>query len=228
MRSLYILFFSCATVLYSAYSSAQSVFSIGIKGGIGASLPDPNSSLDINGQSYSLRTHAFYTGGMLGQYVLGNTIGIETGILNTYQSYSRKDLTDPSLLQSLGWDANIGVNSYQIPIQFMYMFRMNSKPNMRFKLTGGIAMDWHTQGFLKKQENPAMVSSILFGARIKNPRGKYGRIEYGLEYQYSLNGNYTFDLKTDQGTQTLHTRYSVLSFNLYYFFFNKHTSNTCY
>lgn len=221
MKLLHIVFFSC-TFLYSINSNAQqSAYSIGIKGGIGASLPDPHSSLGFNGKSYVLRTHAFYTGGILAQYVLGNTIGIETGILNTYTSYSRKDLTGSYLLQSLGWDANIGVNSYQIPIQVMYLFRLNSKPNMRIKLTGGIAMNWHTQGLLKKQENPLLVSSILFGARIKSRTGKYGRMEYGLEYQYSLDGQYTFDVHTDQGISTLRTKYSVLSVNLYYFFFNK-------
>lgn len=222
MKSLYIVFFCCTLFLYSSYSNAQrNTYSIGIKGGMGVSLPDPHSSVDVNGQSHSLRTHAFYTGGILAQYVLGNTIGIETGILNTYISYSRKDLTDPSLFQSLGWDANIGVNSYQVPIQFMYLFRTGINPNVRIKLTGGIAMDWHTQGFLKQQENPLLVSSMLLGALIKSRSGKYGRMEYGIEYQYSLNGKYTFDVKTDQGVSTLHTKYSVLSFNLYYFFFNR-------
>lgn len=222
MKSFYIAFFSCIAFLSSTYSIAQrSTYSIGLKGGIGGSLPDPHSSIDLNGKAYALRTHAFYTGGILAQYVLGNTIGIETGILNTYISYSRKDLSGSYLLQSLGWDANIGINSYQIPIQLMYLFRTGINPNIRIKLTGGIAMDWHTQGFLKQQENPLMVSSILLGVRIKSRSGKYGRIEYGLEYQYSLNGKYTFDVKTDQGLNTLHTKYSVLSFNLYYFFFNR-------
>lgn len=220
MKRIYVIFFCSCIFLNSAFSSAQSI-SVGIKGGIGFSIPDPHATLDAGLQSHILRTHASYSGGLLGQYVLGDFIGIETGILNTYTSYSRKDLTGSYLLQSLGWDANIGINSYQIPIQLMYLFRIKQNPNMRIKLTAGIAMDWLTMGFLKHQENPPMVSSILLGARIKTRAGKYGRMEYGLEYQYSLQVTYMFTISSDAGLQTLNSRYSILSFNLYYFFFNK-------
>ncbi|ABG57728.1 hypothetical protein CHU_0439 [Cytophaga hutchinsonii ATCC 33406] len=222
MRSFYVLLLSYVLFMHYQYSHAQSTAcSIGIKGSVGVSVPGPHSTLDIGAQSYALRTHASYAGGILGQYVLGGVVGIETGILNTYISYSRKDLSGSYLLQSLGWDANIGINSYLVPIQLMYVLRPGINPDLQIKLTGGIALDWLTQGFLKRQENPLFLSGILCGARIKTRAGKYGRIEYGLEYQYSLQGTYTFEIQAGKDMAVLHSRYSVLSFNLYYFFFNK-------
>lgn len=221
MKLLPVLLFFFVYLTGNFSCAQMRAFSIGIKGSFGVSLPGPHSSIDINAQSYALRTHAYYGAGIVAQYVLGNVIGIETGIQNTYISFSRKDLSGSYLLQSLGWDANIGINSYQIPVQCMYFFRPGLYPNIRIAVTGGITLDWLTQGFLKPQENPLFIPGIRCGARIKTRAGKYGRMEYALEYQHSIHGPYTFGIQTGKNMAALHSRYSVLSFNLYYFFLNR-------
>jgi len=219
MRFSFILFLSIA-LLHSGYSIAQrTAYSIGAKGSFGVSVPDPHSTLDENGQSYALYTQAHYSAGMLFQYVLGDVAGIEAGILNTYISYTKKDAAGSHLQQALGWDANIGVYSHQVPIQMMYIYHPRTHPNMRIKLTAGVAMDWLSSSVTNKDF--LMVSSVLAGARIHSYTGKYGRMEYGLQYQHSLNGEYEFAIQTDAGTSMLHTSYSVFSLNIYYFFFNR-------
>lgn len=221
MRSLFVLFFSIA-ILHSSYSIAQrTAYSIGVKGSFGVSVPNPHSTLTEHGQTYELRTQACYAAGMLFQYVLGDVVGIETGILNTYISYSKKGPTSSHLQQALGWDANTGVNSHQVPIQMMYIYHPRMHPNMGIKLTAGIAMDWLISSVLKPEKDFLLVSSILAGVRIHSYTGRYGRMEYGLQYQCSLNGPYEFAIQTNPGTNTLRTKYSVLSINLYYFFFNR-------
>lgn len=225
MKLVYTLFFICGFFVCSNSSNAQrSTFSLGVKGSMGFSVPDPNSSADIQGQSYSLRTNACYKAGMALQYILGGVIGIETGILNTTVSFSKKDGA-ASLQESLGWRANINVNSYQIPFQLMYLIRLRTHPNMRIKLTGGISMDWIMSRIVYIQRSPLFVPSLLCGARIKSRTGRYGHIEYGLEYQYSLDGNYDLNSQSYLGTGTMHSKYSTLSFTLYYFFLNKERTN---
>jgi hypothetical protein len=226
MKFIYTIFLTCGFFVCSNSSNAQhSTFSLGVKGSIGFSVPDPSSSADIQGQSYSLRTNASYKLGMAAQYILGDVIGIETAILNTTVSFSKKDGTTASLQQSLGWNENISINSYQIPFQLMYLIRLRTHPNMRIKLTGGIAMDWLMARIAYKQRNPLFVPSLLCGARIKSRTGRFGHIEYGLEYQYSLNGNYDLTLQSYLGTGTVHSKYSTLSFTLYYFFLNRERTN---
>lgn len=99
--------------------------------------------------------------------------------------------------------------------------RTGFNPNIRIKLMAGVAMDWHSEDNLRKKEYPALITSLLIGARIQDRIGRYGRLEYGLDYQYFPHGEYTFDVHTEGGKNTLHTKYSVLTFNLYYFFLNK-------
>lgn len=225
MKSGYTLFFICLIFLYTNHSQAQrSAISIGVKGGIGISVPNPNSTTDFDGQSYSLYTNAYYKGGIAGQYILGDVLGIETALLTTYISYTRKDSDHPFLANGISWGNNIEVSSYQVPIQLMYILRLRNHPNMRIKLTGGVAMDWLKSVYSYGLKNNLFINSFLCGARIKTSTGKYGYMEYGLEYQYALNGMYDFDVHS-HGIQTLHSKYSILSFNIYYFFFNKARTN---
>lgn len=46
-------------------------------------------------------------------------------------------------------------------------------------------------------------------------------MKYGFEYQYPINGIDTFELKSDPRLSTLHAKYSIITFNLHYFFFSK-------
>lgn len=227
MKFVYTLFFICVLFICSNTTNAQrSAFSLGVKGGMGFSVPDPNSSANIQGQSYSLRTNASYKAGMALQYILGDVIGIETGILHTTISFSEKNGPKASLQQSLGLNENINVDSYQIPFQLMYLIRLRAHPNMRIKLTGGIAMDWIMSSITYSQQAPSFVPSFLCGARIKTRTGRFGHVEYGLEYQHSLNGSYALTSHYYLGRGTVYSKYSTLSFTLYYFFLNRERTNS--
>lgn len=225
MKFVYTLFFICGLFVYSHSSNAQrSAFSLGTKGGIGLSVPNPNSTIDFNGQSYSLYTNAYYKIGIAGQYILGDIIGIETAVSTTYISYTRKNSGHPFIANGISWANNNELASYQIPVQLMYIIRLRTHPNMRIKLTGGVAMDWLKSVYSYGQKEPVFISSFLCGARIKCSSGKYGHMEYGLEYQYSFNGMFDVDVQS-HGMQTLHSRYNILSFNIYYFFLNRERTN---
>lgn len=215
-------FFICSNTTHAQ----RSTFSLGVKGSMGFSVPDPHSRADIQGQTYSLHTNACYKAGMAVQYIIGDVIGIESAILHTTISFSQKNGSKASLQQYLGWDENITIDSYQIPFHLMYLIRLRTHPNMRIKLTGGIAMDWIRSSILHQKQDPLFVPSFLCGARIKSRTGKFGSVEYGLEYQHSLDGNYALTNQYYLGTATVYSKYSTLSFTLYYFFLNRERVNS--
>jgi hypothetical protein len=216
------LFFSLFVTLNCHLCYSQNTYSIGAKGGFGFTAPSVNATLITNSNSYNLRNNVFFSGGVLGQYLLGDLFGIETGILMTYQTYARKDLVSGSIKNFLGWNNSIGgIHDYQIPIQLIYKIKHPTNPYRHFKITAGASLDWLTTEFLKKPHSSLFISNLLLGIRMGNQRGKRGRIECGLEYEYTIGGKYNFNMKTEKGTDVLNAKYSVLSFNLYYFFLNR-------
>ena len=201
--------FSFFILLYSSNSMAQqSEFSIGVKGGIGTTICSETPTAHGQGQTYPLHTDWYGKGGMVVQYILGDLIGIETGILSTATTFYNSSVS-------------IDINSYQIPFQLMYLIKFRTQPNMRIKLTGGIAMDWLQVTSTYKPNNLLFVPSFLVGARIKTRTGRFGHMEYGFEYQYPTNGIDTFELKSNASLSSLHAKYSIITFNIHYFFFSK-------
>jgi hypothetical protein len=220
MRYLFFIF-SFTLILSSQLSYSQNTYSLGAKGGFGFNAPSVNATLITNSNSYNLRNNVFFSGGVLGQYLLGDLFGIETGILMTYQTYARKDLVSGSIKNFLGWNNSVGIHDYQIPIQLIYKIKHPTNPYRHFKITAGASLDWLTTEYLKKPHNSLFISNLLLGIRMGNQKGKRGRIECGLEYQYTIGGRYNFNMKTDKGIDIFNAKYSVLSFNLYYFFLNR-------
>ncbi len=199
----------------------QNNFNLGVKGSTGITIPSSNTSFDIGSVTYSLRNNIFYSGGVLGQYMLHDLIGIESGILISYQTFRKRDVTKNFIKNYLGWNSLIGVNDYQIPIQMIYKINHPTNPFKHFKITAGASLDWLSTEYLKKSKSSLFVSNILVGLRIGNKKGKWGRIDYGLEYQFSMWGRYKFKITDELVTGNLNTKCSVLSFNLYYYFLNR-------
>ena len=201
--SFFILFYCSSTM------AQQSEFSVGVKGGLGLPICSETPTAYSQGQTYPLQAYLYVKGGMVMQYILGDVIGIETGILNTSASFYNSP------------GGSIDIYSFQIPFQLMYLIKFRTHPNMRIKLTGGIAMDWLTAISIYRKNNFLFAPSFLVGARIKTRPGRYGHMEYGFEYQYPIHGIDTFELKSDPRLSSLHTKYSIITFNIHYFFFSK-------
>lgn len=210
MKLTHIKIFSFFILFYSSNTIAQqSEFSVGVKAGIGIPICSETPTAYGQGQTYPLNADVYIKGGMVLQYILGDVIGIETGILTTSTSFYNSN------------NGGIDINSFQIPFQLMYLIKFKKHPNMRIKMTSGIAMDWLTVTSTSQVNNFLFAPSFLVGARIKTRTGRYGHMEYGFEYQYPINGIETFELKSDPMLSSLHAKYSIITFNLHYFFFSK-------
>src|SRR5690606_33474077 len=151
-------------------------------------------------------------------------LGIETGAVINYQQYSRKELRN-SFKSLLSIDSSIGIFNRQIPIQLFYKMNHPTNPYHHFKITSGISLDWLEAEFLNQKYNSMFVSSLLFGLRMGTEGKKSGRFEYGLQYQYSLGGFHEFTAEGNKTGESLSIKYSLVSFNFYYFFFNRDLSD---
>lgn len=198
----------------------QNSISLGAKGGLGTSIPTLSALKSINGITYELRGNASYSIGLLGQYILGDRLGIETGIASNYQQYSRKDLKN-SFKSLLSLDSSIGIINRQIPIQLFYKMNHPTNPYQHFKITSGISLDWLEAEYKHQKYNTMFISNFLIGLRMGTEGKRYGRVEYGLQYQYSLGGFHQFKTAGNITGESLSIKYSLISFNFYYFFFNK-------
>ncbi|WP_028979839.1 hypothetical protein [Sporocytophaga myxococcoides] len=220
MKYLYTVF--CLSLLsYLAESVyAQNSISLGPKVGLGFSIPMQAVRQSINGMSYNLRGNASYSFGFMGQYILGDRLGIETGTVISYQQYSRMDLKN-SIKSLLSIDSSIGIINYQIPIQLFYKFNHPTNPYKHFKITSGMSLDMLEAEFLYQQYNHLILSKYLIEFRMGNEGKRFGRLEYGLQYQCSIGGEHNFPRSTKNSSDALSIKYSLISFNIYYFFLNK-------
>ena len=70
--------------------------------------------------------------------------------------------------------------------------------------------------------NPFFTSkNLLLGVRIGNNPGKLGRVEFGIEYQYSIADGYRFELKEENRSTSFTSDHRFLVLGLYYFIFNR-------
>ena len=212
-----LLFFQ---LFISPVCFSQNHFSIGVKGGMGLSISSAKPSFTTAGGKESIRTNAFYAGGLLGQYLLANKFGIESGILVSYQSFREKRIAS-SFRNYLGRNSFIGINDYQVPIQLVYKINHRYNPAKYFKVLAGASLDWISPEYFEKTHTIIFTSNLLGGIRVGRQLGKYGRLECGLEYQYSAWGSYKLMIQEELNSGLLDTRCSVLSLNVYYYFLNK-------
>lgn len=199
---------------------AQNGISLGAKAGLGFSIPTLAARQSVNGINYELRGNTAYSIGFLGQYTLGDRLGIETGTAISYQQFSRKDIKN-SFKSLMSIDSSIGVINYQIPIQLFYKFSHPTNPYKYFKVTSGVSLDMLEVEFLYQQYNHLILSKYLIEFRMGNEGKRYGRFEYGLQYQCSIGGYQYFPRSKQNASDSLSIKYSIISFNFYYFFFNR-------
>ncbi len=215
-----LLFFQ---LFVCSFCFSQNQFNLGFKTGMGFTIPAGNPTFTIAAQEELLSTNAFYSGGVLAQYLLGGKFGIESGFVLNYQSFSSKGAIT-TFKNYLGWYSSIGINAYQIPLQLVYKFNHRYNPSRYFKIMAGVSLDWITTEYLKKMDsdNSLFTSNLLAGLRIGNQFRKFGRLEFGLEYQYSAWGRYKIVIQDERSAGVLNAKYSVLALNLYYYLGKAH------
>lgn len=203
--------------------NAQNTYSLGVRIGLGFDVPSSRAEYLLNGSSYRLRSNAFYAFGVLGQYLLNNRLGIESGLAVSYQTYGMNIPVTESIKNFLGWNYSEGITDYQIPVRFIYKADHPSNPFKYFIFAAGISADRLLSQYFQKERNSVITSNLLAGIRMVNKQGKLGRTELGIEYQYSLRGGFKYTRSTAAGPEIFKARQSLLSFNLYYFFLNRNT-----
>lgn len=204
-------------------SHAQNAYNLGVRIGFGFDVPSPRAEYILNGTSYRLRSNAFYAFGILGQYLLNNRLGLESGLSVSYQTYGMNIPVTESLKNFLGWNYSEGITDYQIPVRFIYKSDHPSNPFKYFIFAAGISADRLLSQYFQKERNSVLTSNLLAGIRMVNKQGKLGRTEWGIEYQYSLRGGFKYSRLTAAGPEIFRSRQSLLSINLYYFFLNRNT-----
>lgn len=228
----FFLIYTLVPILLYHSGYTQHSISVGSQIGFGLNIPAGDASLRTQSDAYSLRSNGLYSGGVLVQYLLGDIFGIETGILRSRQTYSKKSMVNSSIKNFLGWNYSIEIEYFQVPIQIVLKVNHPTNPSVNFKFTAGPILELYHVGFVVRNVNgkvnyqststsdDAFNTNLLLGIRIGNKKGRYGRIDYGIEYKYSLEGSSTH--KDREGSNYFTARFNMLSFNLYYYFLNRY------
>jgi hypothetical protein len=200
---------------------AQQQISIGAKVGVGPTASPINPLLTSKGNVYVMRTNGHFTTGVTAQYLIGNRMGMELGM--NFNCYTFNIKSDPhySLTHYFGINPAIQMFDYQIPVQLMYKIELPRNLYKHIKLVGGTSIDWLTTLVNSQLGHALSLKNIMIGARLGKETLKRGRMEYAIEYQYSLR---RFDLNGidyNQLGDTLNARLSMLCFSYYYFFINR-------
>lgn len=197
-------------------SQAQGAFYAGVKVGLGGSLVPFHATVNLHDTISSVYAGTTLTPGIRGNYTISKRVGIETGVGFNHYSYYKKE--DSGFWTNRVWKSatDMEVIDLQVPISILYRYEIPSNPFRDITLTGGTSIDWFGYDYQTKT-TPSMWFRNIYGTvRVGKERmkGKGGRLECGLEFQYSIN---RFSLGASKNHQ-LDSRLSLLALNFYYFF----------
>jgi hypothetical protein len=199
----------------------QGVFNTGAKIGLGASVFPLHSTLVNDGVSIDAYTGTILSTGIITQYVIARRIGIESGFHINHYSYYYPDQQKVWKRRIWKGAAAIEMFDFQVPINIVHRFPVPSDPFRDITVLAGTSIDWLATDFLVKASRATWLKNIHGGIRLGKERMRGNRLEYGFEFQYSID---RFDLKGKNYNQldmAISSRLSALTINLYYFFFDK-------
>jgi hypothetical protein len=211
-------------VFANLYCFAQSTLSLGAKIGLGGSPLPVHSTLRSDVATDHVYSGTTLTTGVILQYLVGNRIGIESGAHVNHYSYYRNDA---QFWRRRIWKgpADLEMINYQIPLIVVYRIKVPAFPFRTVMLAGGTSLDWVVTDESTHTYQEALylgwLKNIYCSMRISNERMKGNRLECGLDFQYSLNRFVVSGTNDRSIPQTLSSRLSFLSINLYYFFLHK-------
>jgi hypothetical protein len=225
MNLLRVLLLAMLATFPEANAYAQHLFSVGAKMGIGSTVTPINPILTVNADSYLMRTNGHLSTGAVIQYLIGNRIGMESGFQMNVYTFNLKNETGFSLKEYFCIAPRFQLLDYQIPVQVMYKIPLPRNLYKHIKLVSGTSIDWLTTQTATQLRHSFSLHNFIVSARIGKETLKHGRMEYGLEYQYSLKRFKLESVDYNQPGETLDGRLSMLCFNFYYFFLNRNIRN---
>lgn len=196
--------------LFSFTCVAQSLFSFGVKNAFGVSPNSLHATQTLQGQATTVKPSIHFVKGLALQYVIGNTFGIETGLQIVFYRYRQKG-------EQFFVSKAIEVEDIQVPLLLVIRKRHLYNAAREYKFFAGTSTDWiEADGLIGPY---GWFKNLIVGARMGSSNTRNGRIEYGLEYQYSLS---RFSIYSDYPKSGIvESRLNLLSFNVVCYFLNK-------
>jgi hypothetical protein len=224
LKNRVITYFAVVLCLASFECQSQNGFAVGFKGGSGVSVFPVHPVFTSNSIEKDVRINPQVHTGVVIQYEIAEKAGIESGCQIMYHSYSLKD-GGSYLKKNINQSNAITVTDFQIPILLTYNVHHRYNASRYLKLAAGTSLDWLSTDLFIAWQPPVSVKNLIIGIR----GGKileYGKIEFALEHQYSLNRYMLSGVNYDQLNDRITTRISFLNFSVMYFLPAKLKSTT--
>jgi hypothetical protein len=198
---------------------AQNNFSLGMGGGIGGSIPSPNAKFDLYGITYALEPNMYFgTAGTL-QYLIGNVIGVESGLNISIQTYRlQKGRTSAStLVRVIRNESEAMIFDCQIPLVLVYKMTPSKNPFRFIKFFAGTSVDWISTDIITRMGPLRSLNKLTAGIRIGKALLVSNAVEFGIEYQYSFEPIFFQETNYAMEYSKFESRISVLTFNFYFY-----------
>jgi hypothetical protein len=202
--------------LFAFTCVAQSLFSFGVKNALGVSPNALHATHTLQGETITVKPALHYVKGVAMQYIIGNTFGIETGLQIVFYSYRKKG-------EQFFFSNDMWVEDIQVPLLLVLKRKHVYNASREYNFFAGTSVEWiEADGLIGRH---GWLKNLIAGVRIGSSNTRNGRLEYGLEYQYSLS---RFLISTDYYNKGgyLESRLNLLSFNLVCYFLNKRFGKT--
>lgn len=219
--TLYLLLFTCY------FSSGQNSFITGAKIGYGTSAFHMNAVLYIDGSAESAKSGSVLSTGVIERYMIGDLIGIESGaLINHYSFYLEKNFD----FQDVYWKtaADLELLNYQMPVIVNYKLKLRHLPFTYFLFSGGTTIDWFFPDLYTGRSSSFRPQTFQnHFASVKRGREKLqGKIEVGLELQYSRKHFEFGDRGYNRIEKIVQSKLNIIALNISYFFFTKELRKT--
>lgn len=202
---LLLIFFEC---------QSQNSFTLGWKGGSGASLFPVEPVFKSNNIQRNVQANPQIHTGVLIAYEIADKAGIESGCQLIHHTYSYREKRS-YVKNWFNQPTAIDVADLQIPVLLTYNLHHRYNASRYFKIAAGTSLDWFFSDLLLRGA-PRSVKNLIVGIRTAKIL-EYGKMEFAIEHQYSMN---RYTVKGDNYNQLndiINTRTSFLNFSVMYF-----------
>lgn len=197
----------------------QGMFSTGFKIGAGGSPLPLGARLDVEGSVSRVYAGTTLATGAIVSYMIGNRIGIESGFSVIHYSYYR---SEEDFWRRRVWkgSATLELVDFQVPLSIIYRHNIPSRPYRYISFAGGTSIDWLSD-IASGPYGPLWLKNVCGAVRLGKETMKAHNVEYGLEFQYTLDRFLFQGRDYDQQRYGLDSRLALVSLNFTYFFWRK-------
>lgn len=210
--------------LFSCFCYGQNSFNLGFKAGYGTSAFPMNASLKSNGTWVEAKSGSTLSIAIAVRYIIADRFGIESGLYaNHYSFYYEDDFKSEDAFWKTS--AAMEIPNYQVPLLLNYKIKFTRQPYTYIMASAGTTIDWffsHWLGGTSSSLRPEAFRNLAGALKVGKEKLN-GKMEIGLEAQYSLrefeftNQNYHLQ------EQIIRSRLNMLSLNVAFFFLNSET-----